>query len=50
MQLVGEIVTRKSYLAQPNDCYIMLPTAHAVHLAYVFLLVHSSSLALPTPL
>jgi hypothetical protein len=38
-------------LAQSNDCYISLPTvhsAHAVHRAHVYLLVNSSSLALPT--
>ncbi len=47
------LVAGKSCLAQPNDGYISLPTAHAVHgaLAHVYLLVHSSSesFALPTP-
>jgi hypothetical protein len=46
-----QLVARKFCLAQPNDCYISLPTAHAVHRAQQYLLVHSSSqaLALPTP-
>jgi hypothetical protein len=48
-----QLVARKSCLAQPNDCYISLPTVHtpfAKHnAAHVYLLVHSSSLTLPTP-
>ncbi len=46
-----QLVARKFCLAQPNVCYISLPTAHAVHRAQQYLLVHSSSqaLALPTP-
>jgi hypothetical protein len=41
-----QLVAQKTFLDQPNDGYIWLPTAHTVHIARAYLLV--CSLALPT--